>query len=136
MDEMIKVLVVEPMKAPYEKEIKHDLETLQKEVGGYIEAVYPFEDRVGIICNEEGKLLGLKLNRALRDDDGEIYDVISGTFLVVGLGDEDFTSLNDNQIDKFSEMFKSPEIFRNTPSGIMAIKIETAASLRGDREER
>ena len=136
MDETIKVLIVEPLKAPYEKEIKHDLETLQKEVGGYIEVTYQFEDRVGIICNEEGKLLGLKSNRALYDDDGKIYDVISGTFLVVGLGDEDFTSLNDNQIDKFSEMFKSPEIFRNTPSGIMAIKIETAASLRGDREER
>ena len=136
MDEKMKVLVVEPMKTPYIKEIDKGLDSLQKEVGGYIEAVYPFEDRVGIICNEEGKLLGLKLNRALRDDDGEIYDVISGTFLVVGLGDEDFTSLNDKQIEKFSEMFKSPEIFRNTPSGIMAIKIETATSLRGGREER
>ena len=136
MDEKMKVLVVEPMKTPYIKEIDKGLDSLQKEVGGYIEAVYPFEDRVGIICNEEGKLLGLKLNRALRDDDGEIYDVISGTFLVVGLGDEDFTSLNGKDIEKFSEMFKSPEIFRNTPSGIMAIKIETAASLRDDKEER
>ena len=136
MDEKMKVLVVEPMKTPYIKKIDKGLDSLQKEVGGYIEVVYPFEDRVGIICNEEGKLLGLKSNRALREDNGEIYDVISGTFLVVGLGDEDFTSLNDKQIDKFSEMFKSPEIFRNTPSGIMAIKIETAASLRGDKEER
>ena len=30
-----------------------------------------------MICNEEGKLLGLPLNRALRDEEGEIYDIIS-----------------------------------------------------------
>ena len=136
MDEMIKVLVVEPMKAPYEKEIKHDLETLQKEVGGYIEAVYPFEDEVGIICNEEGKLIGLHPNRALYDDDGKICDVVAGTFLVVGLGGDDFTSLTDEQIEKFSEMYRSPEVFRRTPDGVEAIKVETAASLRGNREER
>ena len=56
------------------KEIGEELEDLQHEVGGYIEAVYPFEDEVAIVCNEEGKLEGLDLNRSLRGDDGEIYD--------------------------------------------------------------
>ena len=63
----IKVLVVEPMKAPYEKEIDDGLRSLQTEVGGSIQAVYPFEEEVALVMNEEGKLEGLPLNRALRD---------------------------------------------------------------------
>lgn len=48
----IKVLVVEPNRAPYEKEIEDGLESLQKEVGGYIQAIYPFEEPVAVICND------------------------------------------------------------------------------------
>lgn len=46
---------------------------------------YPFEDPVAIVYNDDGKLMGLPLNRALRDESGEAYDVVAGTFLVVGL---------------------------------------------------
>ena len=74
--EKITVLVVEPEKKPYVKEIDPGLRSLQKEVGGFIEAVYPFEDPVAIICDEEAKLKGSQLNRALRDDEGHIYDVV------------------------------------------------------------
>ena len=45
------------------------------------------------ICNDDGKLMGLPLNRALRDENGEMYDAVAGDFLVVGLGEEDFASL-------------------------------------------
>lgn len=81
-DSTIAVLIVEPGKEPYVKEIDSGLESLQHEVGGYIEAIYPYEDPVALVCNEEGKLEGLPLNRALRDEDGDIYDVVAGTFLV------------------------------------------------------
>ena len=84
----ITVLVVEPDKKPYVKEIPSSLESLQHEVGGDIEAVYPFEEPVAIVCNEEGKMNGLPLNRALRDDSGEIYDIVAGTFLITGLTDD------------------------------------------------
>lgn len=47
----MQALIVEPMKPPYVKEIGEELEDLQHEVGGYIEAIYPFEDEVAIICN-------------------------------------------------------------------------------------
>ena len=57
---------------------------MQHEVGGHIEAIYPYEDPVALVCNEEGKLEGLPLIRALRDEDGDIYDVVAGTFMVVG----------------------------------------------------
>ncbi|MBQ8371113.1 MAG: DUF3846 domain-containing protein, partial [Clostridia bacterium] len=58
------------------------------------------------ICNDEGKLIGLPWNRPLFDDDGHICDVIAGTFLVVGLSEDDFDSLTDGQIDKFTEVFR------------------------------
>ena len=105
------VLVVEPYKEPYEKEIDPGLESLQHEVGGDIECMYPFDDEVAVICNDEGKLEGLPLNRSLRDEDGEIYDVLAGTFLVVGLGEENFEGLSKEQMDKFKAHFKTPEQF-------------------------
>ena len=40
-NEKINVLVVEPEKKPYPKEISSELASLQKAVGGYIQAVYP-----------------------------------------------------------------------------------------------
>ena len=72
----VAVLIVEPGKEPYVKEIASGLESLQHEVGGYIEAIYPYEDPVALVCNEEGKLEGLPLNRALRDKDSDIYSFL------------------------------------------------------------
>lgn len=105
------VLLVQPNAYPRVVQIGTALEDLQHAVDGDIEAVYPFEDSVGVICNEEGKLRGLPANRALRDEDGHIYDVIAGSFLVVGLGEEDFCSLSAEQIDKFEALFHQPEAF-------------------------
>lgn len=119
------VLVVEPGRASYVKEIDSGLKSLQSEVGGWIEAIYPFEEEVALICNEEGKLCGLPLNRALMDEDGEIYDIIAGTFLVVGLGEEDFCSLSDEYIKKFSERFKRPEKFKERRGKIIMQRIES-----------
>lgn len=89
----MKVLMVEPGKAPYETEIEGGLESLQKAVGGSIQAVYPYDDPVALICNEEGKLMGLPLNRSLTDDNGEIYDIIAGNFILTGLTEDNFGDL-------------------------------------------
>ena len=123
----MKVLVVEPEKEPYVKEISSGLSSLQKEVGGFIEAVYPFEDPVAIICNEEGKLEGLPLNRALRDDDGHVYDIIAGTFLIAGLSEDNFCSLDDAQLEKFSAMYKNPELFMRLGNRTLVIPAEERA---------
>ena len=125
--ETMKVLVVEPEKEPYVKEISSGLSSLQKEVGGFIEAVYPFEDPVAIICNEEGKLEGLPLNRALRDEDGHVYDIIAGTFLIAGLSEDNFCSLDDAQVEKFSAMYKNPELFMRFGSSTLVIPAEERA---------
>lgn len=124
----MKVLVVEPMKAPYEKEIDEGLKSLQTEVGGYIQAVYPFEQEVALVMNEEGKLEGLPLNRALRDEDGQIYDIIAGTFLVVGLTEDSFGPLSEEDVQTFKKMYATPEVFIQVDSKIIALPYE-------DREE-
>ena len=118
------VLVVEPEKTPYPQEIGTDLEALQKAVGGYIQAVYPYDEPVAIIVNEEGKLNGLPLNRALRDDSGSPYDVTAGTMLIVGLGDEDFCSLTPELLRKFTEKFKTPEQFLSIGGKLMVMPVE------------
>ena len=109
----MRVIVVEPKKKPIVQDISPDLESMQKIVGGSIEAVYPFDEPVALICNEEGKLMNLPLNRALRDDDGEIYDIISGTFfLCAAPPDSDrFAGLTDQQVKTYMERFAMPEMF-------------------------
>lgn len=82
------------------------LESLQKEVGGMIQATYPWDDKVALICNDEGKLLGLEFNRPLYNADAQIYDYVVGTFLIVGLTEDDFGSLSDEMIEKYTRMFR------------------------------
>jgi len=131
----MKVLRVEQYKAPFVKEIDPGLESLQHEVDGWIQAVYPFEDSVAIICNEEGKLNGMELCRALRDENGEVYDVIAGPFLIVGCGEEDFDSLSEDMIDKYREIFAQPEVFIRTNSGLLVLPYVTEDfTYRGDSE--
>ena len=72
--------------------------------------------------NEEGKLMGLPLNRALFDDDGHIYDIVSGNFLIVGLGEENFTDLSPDLMEKYGEQFKYPEKFARLAGEIIAVK--------------
>ena len=122
--EKMTVLVVEPMKEPYVKEIDPGLHSLQAEVGGDIGAAYPFRDPVALVCNDEGKLIGLDLNRGLRDENGELYDIMAGTFLVVGLGEEDFASLSPELAQKYMEHFRQPEQFISLGGQIIALPVE------------
>lgn len=112
MNSTMTILEVMPGRKPERKVIPHTLEAMQSVVGGYIQAIYPYEDMVAIVCNEEGKLIGLEPNRAIRSQDsGEILDIISGTFFVCGLNEDDFCSLTEEQIEKYSKMFEKPELF-------------------------
>lgn len=119
----MKVIVVEPQKKPVVQDIDPGLEAMQKIVGGSIEAVYPFEEPVALICNEEGKLLNLPLNRALRDDDGAVYDIISGTFFLCAVPpDSDrFESLSDQQMKTYMERFAVPEMFLNVGGDLLVL---------------
>ena len=110
-EKQIKVLMVKALEEPRETVLQNDLDSLQKAVS--IEADYQglieiigIDDDVCILCNEEGKLSGLPLNRPLRDDEGNIYDIIAGVFYVTGEDDDgNLTSLNPEMMEKYRKEF-------------------------------
>lgn len=120
----ISIVVVERGKTPYKRQIDRDLRSMQSVVGGLIEQVCPFDDHVSIICNEEGKLEGLPLNRALRDENGKIYDIIAGTFFVVYSppDSETFESMPDELSSKYIELFRYPEFIFIEDGELNAVK--------------
>lgn len=120
---LMDVLLVKPGMYPQAVQIGSELEDLQKAVGGDIEAVYPFNEEVALVVNDEGKINGSELNRALRDDNGQIYDIIAGDFLVVGLGEEDFASLSPELMEQFEKEFHQPEMFVRMGRSVMALPL-------------
>lgn len=118
----IKVVFVEPGQTARITEIDNSLESMQKIVGGYIER-FTLDDEVCIICNEEGKLEGLPLNRAIFYE-GELIEIIAGTFFICAdpWESEHFESLTDDQAKEYAELFKTPECFVRTAKGIAIVK--------------
>lgn len=125
---MTKVLVVEPMKPCEVREISHDLKTLQGMVGGSIEMVSPFNEAVAIVCNAEGKVLGLPFNCPLCDNHGIPYNIVCGTFFIAGVGSEDFISLTDEQLRSYKAMFDHHRLY--------AIPLEAPNSQKKSPEQK
>ena len=101
-----RVVYVEPGKPACVREIGTELEDIQEAVGGgHFEQVYPHGDRTVLICNEEGKLLGMEGNRRL--DTGSI---IAGPFFVIGDAGENFRSLTDAEVETYLQKYVEPEI--------------------------
>ena len=120
----LSVLKIAPGQYPQQVEIDNDLKALQEAVGGFIGASYPFaDDPVAIVYNDDGKLIGLPLNRALRDEDGQMYEAVAGTFLVVGLGEEDFASLNPELAQKYEQLFHQPEAFLKLGNRLLVLPV-------------
>ena len=69
-DNHLTILVVEPGKPPYPRQIPDTLQAMQEIVGGDIDATYPYEDPVALIFNSSGKFAGLQPNRLLRLETG------------------------------------------------------------------
>lgn len=115
----ITVVLLEPGKMARITNIDCSLAGVQKAVGGYIEAVYPFEDAACIVCNEEGKLLGLPLNRAIWME-GQMTDIIAGTCFVCNTEKASFGSLTKEQQAVYLKMFQYPELFMKIDNEIVA----------------
>lgn len=120
----LEVLLVEPGQYAKMTTIEAGLSSMQKIVGGYIQAVNYFDEPVTLVCNEEGKINGMELNRAIKDENGKMIDIVAGTFFICGVGDENFTSLPPEHRAKFEKKFKNPEAFLKMGKGVMAIPIE------------
>ena len=117
----MKILIVEPGKHPSEMEICNTLQDMQETVGGYIEAIYPFEDMVALISDEEAKLKSdTQWNRILG------RDVIKGTFFLCGIEGENFGDLPDELMQKYKEFFWEPQLFIPTPNGLLPIILRDA----------
>ena len=117
------ILKIEPGRKPVTEEINGDLKSMQEIVGGYIQAIYPFEEPVALLCNEEAKLLGLPYNRTLSME-GQPYDIVCGTFFLCNAppDSESFESLNEVQLKKYADLFKVPEVFIWTERGLRVFK--------------
>ena len=115
------VLLIKPRMYPQQVQIDSGLRSLQQAVDGNIEAAYYFEEPVALIVNEEGKLNGSELNRAIFDQEGKMIDIIAGDFLVVGLGDEDFCSLPPELMKHMEARFHQPEVFVRVGGNILVL---------------
>ena len=123
-NEKIEVLLVQSGKYPESVRIDPGLKAMQQLVGGYIEVIYPFDAPVALICNEEAKLTGLPLNRALYDENGKLCEIISGDFFLA-YADPDadhYSSLPEEMMEKYKDMFQYPERFFRGKDGVFAKK--------------
>lgn len=127
----MRILLVEPGKAPVSKEIDGSLKSMQGVVGGTIQALYPFEEPVALVCNDEGKQLRLPLNRALRDAEGHIYDIVAGTFFLCGApeGSDRFESLPRQTEEIYQKYFQCTENFVRVLGELLCVSIDSQDQL-------
>lgn len=125
-DEQIKVLLCEAGKRARMLETDNNLGSFQKLVGGWIEEFMPFEDEVAIVCNEEGKINRLPLNRAITDEDGKMLDIIAGDFFIcyAPIESEKWLDLPPELEKKYMDKFFLPEDFFKENGQIKAVKYD------------
>ena len=115
----MKVLLVEPLKHPRTVDIPSELEAMQKLVGGYITAAYFWDDPVALITDDEGLLKpDRQWNRVIDE-----YNTIRGNFFICGIGEEDFTDLPDDLMEKYRKLFWEPEIIIPTEHGQVVLHL-------------
>ena len=125
----MKILIVEPGRHPRTVHIPHELGTMQAVVGGYIQAIYPWDDPVALVCDEEGLLKHAAFNRLIAPE-----VAIFGTFFICGLGEEDFTDLSDELLAKYAQLLHAPEILIRTEMGCIPIRLTEVADIQGGDE--
>ena len=128
--ETIRILVLEPGKAPEVRSIPNTLECAREVVGGLIEVV-SFDTRyrsafknaedaksIVVVCNEEGKLQQLPMNRVMLNGN-TVYDVYFGTIFICGVAHGEFVSLTDEQVRGLEHVYHEPDQFVRTPYGVI-----------------
>ena len=125
----MKVVMAEPGQYARAAEIGDGLESLQKAVGGLIDCAYPWREKVCIVCNDEGLINGMPMNRAV-----ERYGALAGPFFICGISGENFCSLTDAQVQKYRKMFLRPQIFLHTERGVGYLEYDNV-SLPGAPKE-
>lgn len=122
-EKYITALKVEPMKKPVVVNLENELHALQEAVSigseyqGLLECI-GVEEGVEILLNEEGKLIGLDPNRHFRDD------ILCGVFYVVGIDGAHFVSLAQDKIEKYMDIFRTPQQFLAVGDSVFILNIE------------
>lgn len=119
-DEKIKVVYLQPDEIAQMVTLDNTLSSLQNAVGGYIQTFYGIDYPCCIVCNDEAKINGMSLNRAIRQN-GKIIDIIAGPFFICDCSTPNFKSLTNEQIDFYMKKFKYPELFFKSGDEILAI---------------
>lgn len=113
----MKVLLIEPMEHPKEIDIQPTLEEYYKVLDcDCITATYPWPEPVALVTDDNGLFTDKLFSRYIR----ELKQPIGGGFFLCGLGEEDFTDLPPELMDKFRKRFWNPELFVRTASGLAA----------------
>jgi len=124
-EERIRVLMVEPGKKAYEKEIGTSLDDIYRALEcGCFQTLYPYEDLVVIVCDDEGKINGSMPNRAIYGEDGQMIDIICGKFFICDCTTENFKSLPDDMMEKYKKEFLYPEHFCKLNGEIRALRYD------------
>ena len=117
-EQHITEIICDPEKAAYTKEIKNNGDTIREILGGLMESHHPFWPKktretadMFVLCNEEGKFLDLPRCRALIDDEGSVYDIVHGTFIICAVDRDsgDFCSLSPIQENIAMQLFGPAE---------------------------
>ena len=94
---------------------------MQEIVGGLITAIYPYEEMVAIVANDEGILLNMDFNRSVEGGYGGVF----GPFFVCGLTEDDFCSLPPDQMERFKKKFHKAEILLGVRGNdLITLKVE------------
>jgi len=126
----MKILVFEPHKHPRTAHIPHELSSMQKTVGGYIQAIYPWDDPVAVVCDEEALLKQSEFNRMIAPG-----VAIFGTFFICGLSEENFTDLPDAMIAKYAQLLHDPQVMVRTAKGYAPVRITFLHDNPGDESD-
>ncbi len=116
----MKVLIVEPGKHPRTADIEHTLEAMHAIVGGYLEAVHPWQDPVALVCDEDGLYKDKAWNRIIHRD-----LAIKGTFFICGIDGDDFSDLPDDLMEKYRQLLYHPQHFFKTPQGFIVTTLHS-----------
>lgn len=82
----------------YVGQIENTLKVHQRYVGGLIEVVH-LTPEIVVICNDEGKIQHLPLNRAWIDSSHAVIDFFAGNLMCVRHNEDDFASIELGDIE-------------------------------------
>ena len=109
--------------------IENTLEAKQEYVGGLIQVLCVND--IDIICNDEGKLMGLPVNRVLLDEKNNILDIFVGNILCCRHNDDgDFTDISPDDIETIERMLKPCDVFPRL--GIVTLITDELPEYKGE----